>query len=94
MMASKLLLCWTENIEQIGRKEWKRRQWDEKVIHLDLPGDPVVKNLPSCAGDMGFIPDERTKIPHVTKLNYWAQVPQQKILHATAQTQHCQINKY
>ena len=40
------------------------------MIHLDLPGDPVVKNLPSCAGDMGFIPDERTKIPHVTKLNY------------------------
>ena len=37
------------------------------MIHLDLPGDPVVKNLPSNAGDMGFIPDQRTKIPHVTK---------------------------
>ena len=32
----------------------------------DFPGGPVVKNLPSNAGDMGSIPGQGTKIPHVT----------------------------
>ena len=27
-------------------------------------GGPVVKNLPSNAGDVGSIPDQGTKIPH------------------------------
>ena len=31
---------------------------------LDFPGRPVVKNLPSTAGDMGLIPDQGTKILH------------------------------
>ena len=30
----------------------------------ELPGGPVVKNLPSNAGDVGSIPDQGTKIPH------------------------------
>ena len=30
----------------------------------DLPGGPVVKNLPSNAGDAGLIPGWGTKIPH------------------------------
>ena len=30
----------------------------------DVPGGPVVKNLPSSAGDVGSIPGEGTKIPH------------------------------
>ena len=30
----------------------------------DLPGGPVVKNLPSNAGDMGSIPGRGIKIPH------------------------------
>ena len=30
----------------------------------DLPGGPVVKNLPSKTGDMGCIPGQGTKIPH------------------------------
>ena len=30
----------------------------------DLPGGPVVKNLPCNAGDEGSIPDWGTKIPH------------------------------
>ena len=29
-----------------------------------LPGDPVVKNPPSNAGDVGSIPGRGTKIPH------------------------------
>ena len=32
----------------------------------DFPGGPVVKNLPSNAGDVGLIPDWGTKIPHAT----------------------------
>ena len=64
------------------------------MVSVDFPGDPVVKNLPSNAGDMGFIPDQRTNIPHATKPQLLSPVPQQKILHATAKTQRCQINKY
>ena len=30
----------------------------------DFPDDPVAKNLPSNAGDMGLIPGQGTKIPH------------------------------
>ena len=30
----------------------------------DLPGGPVVKNLPYNAGDVGLIPGQGTKIPH------------------------------
>ena len=30
----------------------------------DFPGSPVVKNLPSNAGDAGSIPGRGTKIPH------------------------------
>ena len=30
----------------------------------DFPGGPVVKNLPSNAGDAGSIPGQETKIPH------------------------------
>ena len=32
----------------------------------DFPGGPVVKNLPSDAGDMGSIPGRGTTIPHAT----------------------------
>ena len=30
----------------------------------DFPGGPVIKNLPSKAGDTGSIPGRGTKIPH------------------------------
>ena len=33
-------------------------------IFGDFPGGPVVKNLPSNAGDEGLIPGLGTKIPH------------------------------
>ena len=32
----------------------------------DFPGGPVVKNLPSSAGDAASIPGWGTKIPHAT----------------------------
>ena len=32
----------------------------------DFPGGPVVKNLPSNAGDTGSVPDWGPKIPHAT----------------------------
>ena len=31
----------------------------------DFPGGPMVKNLPTNAGDASSIPGQRTKIPHV-----------------------------
>ena len=37
----------------------------KKVPSWDFPGGPVVKNLPYNAGDMGSIPGQGTKIPHV-----------------------------
>ena len=30
----------------------------------DFPGGPVVKSLPTSAGDVGSAPDQGTKIPH------------------------------
>ena len=39
------------------------------LISYDMafPGGPVVKNLPCNAGDVGSIPGQGTKIPHVTE---------------------------
>ena len=34
-----------------------------RIYHRDFPGGPVVKNLPSNAGDVGLILDQGTKIP-------------------------------
>ena len=55
----------------------------------DFPGGPVVKNLPSNAGDVGLIPGRGTKIPQAVgqlspwatttvpaSHNYWAREPQ------------------
>ena len=33
----------------------------------DFPRDPMVKNLPCNAGDMGSIPGQGTKIPHTVE---------------------------
>ena len=35
-----------------------------KILCGDLPGGPVVKNLPSSEGDAGLIPVWGTKTPH------------------------------
>ena len=37
-----------------------------KGLSWDFPGGPVVKNLPSDAGDMGLVPGRATKISHAT----------------------------
>ena len=37
-----------------------------KIKFRDFPGGPVVKNLPSSAGDVDSIPGQGTKIPHAT----------------------------
>ena len=34
---------------------------------MDIPGGPMVKNLPCNAGDMGSIPGQGTKIPHAAE---------------------------
>ena len=37
-----------------------------KMKGWDFPSGPVVKNLPSNAGDMGLIPGQGTKMPYAT----------------------------
>ena len=46
-------------------------------MELDIPGDPVVKNLPSNAGDTGSISGGETKISQATgQLNPCASTPE------------------
>ena len=42
--------------------------------YWDFPGGPVVKNLPSNAGDVGLIPGQGTEIPHVGQISPELQV--------------------
>ena len=39
---------------------------NKKEMSRDFPGGPVVKNLPSIAGDEGSIPGQGTKITYAT----------------------------
>ena len=60
----------------------------KESISWDFPGDPVVKNLPCNAQDLGSIPGGGTRIPYaVVSLrvhgNYRACVPQLESLRAT-----------
>ena len=58
---------------------WEHIQY---ILDRDFPGGPVVKNLPSNAGDLGSIPGLGTKIPTChraikpARLNKRAHVPQ------------------
>ena len=62
-----------------------RRNSASRLQNWDFPGGPVVKNLPSNAGDMGSIPGGGTNIPHAKgQLNPWAET----------KTWFSQINKY
>ena len=47
--------CLLENVDRY-MEEWR-----------EFPGGPVVKNLPSNAGDVGSIPDQGNKILHATE---------------------------
>ena len=54
------------------------------MLYWDFPGGPLVKNLPSNAGDTSLMPGQGTKIPHA-----WGQLSQ-----GTATKSQCsQINK-
>ena len=71
----------------------------------DLPGGPVVKNLPSNAGDAGSIPGQGTKVPHVAgqlslrtattePSHFGAHAPQlERSLHTTTKTRCSQIKR-
>ena len=37
------------------------------IVYWDFPGGPVVKNMPSNAGERGLIPGWGTKIPHAAR---------------------------
>ena len=50
-----------------------------KPLTYDLPGGPVVENLPTNTGDVGSIPGQGTKNPHATG---------QLSLHATTREAH------
>ena len=49
------------------------KRWNSLIFLLKtqgIPGGPVIKNLPSNAGDMGSIPGWGTKISHAAKPAY------------------------
>ena len=55
----------------------------QKVVPRDFPGRPVIRNLPSNAGDLGSIPGQGTKIPHASRPGP----------HSTTKSQSSQISK-
>ena len=55
---------YAEAKEVVGKREFKICKF------WDFPGGPVVKNLPSNAGDAGSIPGLGTKIPHAARGGY------------------------
>ena len=57
----------------------------------DFPDGPVVKNLPSNAGDAGLIPGWGTKISHAEGQLTEAQALQEKILYDATKTRRSQI---
>ena len=67
-------------------KEWKeskRGKCVEYKVFGDFPGGPVVKNSPAKAGDVGWIPDLGTKIPHALGQLRLQAKPREKPLPAT-----------
>ena len=50
---------------------WMLNVQISKIQHRDFPGGPVVKTLPSSAGDLGSIPGQGTRA-HVPQLRPWA----------------------
>ena len=51
--------------------------WYSVMDFRDFPGGPVVKNLPSNAGDSGWIPGQGTEIPHAAHHSWRIPVLQQ-----------------
>ena len=52
------------NIRNSKRNE--KESYQRNAMIRDFPVDPVVKNLPSNAGNMSLIPGQGTKISHAT----------------------------
>ena len=90
--------------KQINLTSSKLKTCASKNTIRGFPVGPVVKNPPSNAGDVGFIPGRGTKIPHtagqlsphattteLARLNERAHVPWS--LRATTKTQHSQNSK-
>ena len=76
-------------MSQKGYQKRQRHQVNNKNIR-DFPGGPVVKNLPSNAGDVSSIPSWGDKSPHAmgpTYHNQRALMPQPASLH-TPEPQH------
>ena len=51
---------------------FNKKVFSKLILHRkssgrDFPGGPVVKNLPSNAGNVDLIPGQGTKIPHATR---------------------------
>ena len=56
--------------------------WIQNFYPGDFPGGPLVKELPSNAGEMGSISEQGTKIPHVMELQSLCpleSMPQEKV---------------
>ena len=70
------------NIRNSKRNE--KESYQRNTMIRDFPVDPVVKNLPSNAGNMSSIPGQGTKISHATG--------QLESLSATTKIQHSQKN--
>ena len=76
-------------------KNWWKKP---KNTSRGFPDGPVVKNLPSNAGDMGLIPAQGTEPPHDSGQlspiigNYWTHAPPQESLHGATKTQGSKIN--
>ena len=60
----------------------------------DFPDDPVVKNLPSNAGDTSSVPGWGTEIPHYTGQLSPHTATRKKVPHATIKILCSQINKF
>ena len=73
-------------------ESWEKSWQKFKMCSRDLPNGPVVKNLPSNAGDSGSIPGQGTKIPHVVG-QLSPHTTTRESPHAATKTRHSQINK-
>ena len=56
----------SRNTRPLALQKWQGGS-GKKALQRDFPGGPVVKNLPSNAGDMRSTPGQGTKIPHASE---------------------------
>ena len=66
-----------------GRQKVKTQKRPSK----DSPGDPVVKNLPANAGDMGSIPGPGREVP-----NQWLTILRKKHVRGLYETEEKEFN--